>query len=37
MKYDEDMIHSGIATFVASDYVTIDEYLDYLEDMSSED
>ncbi len=25
MKYDEDMIHSGIATFVASDYVTLDE------------
>ena len=29
MKYDEDMIHSGIATFVASDYVTIDECKNY--------
>ncbi|MEG2310969.1 MAG: arginase family protein [Clostridia bacterium] len=29
MKYDDDMIHSGISTFVASEYVTIDEIKDY--------
>ena len=29
MKYDEDMIHSGIATFCASDYVSLDETKDY--------
>ncbi len=29
MKYDDDMIHSGIATFVASDYVTLDEIQNY--------
>lgn len=29
MKYEEDMIHSGIATFVASDYVTLEESKDY--------
>lgn len=29
MKYEEDMIHSGIATFVASEYVTLDEIAPY--------
>ena len=29
MKYEDDMIHSGIPTFVASEYVTLDEVKDY--------
>lgn len=29
MKYEEDMIHSGIATFLASEYVTLDEASKY--------
>lgn len=29
MKYEEDMTHSGIATFVGSDYVTIDKAKEY--------
>ncbi|MEG2348435.1 MAG: arginase family protein [Clostridia bacterium] len=29
MKYEDDMIHSGIATFTASEYVTIDEAKKY--------
>lgn len=29
MKYDDDMVHSGIATFVASEYVTLDEIEGY--------
>lgn len=29
MKFDDEMLHSGIATFVGSDYVTLDEAKNY--------